>query len=181
MAGSHATGLRNARADLFVGAACVLTPTPATPPAALERVRGFWAALGARLHERDPARHDAEVAWVSHLPHAIAFAYAAGLAGAPPAAFALKGAGFRDFTRIAASDPELWADILTTNAKALAGPLARASAALARLAHAIEAGELDAVQRILSEASEALAAANDDARSGGRAGNPVAQRATHEE
>ncbi len=181
MAGSHATGLRHARADLFAGAACVLTPTAATPPAALARVRAFWSALGARLYERDAAQHDAEVAWVSHLPHAVAFAYAASLAAAPRSAFALQGGGFRDFTRIAASDPDLWADILTTNAKALAAPLASAAAALGKLARAIEAGEIDAVQRFLAEASEALAAANDDARSGGQAGNFVAREATPKE
>jgi cyclohexadieny/prephenate dehydrogenase len=181
MAGSHRTGLRHARADLFEGAACVLTPTAATPPAALARVRGFWAALGARLVERDPAAHDAEVAWVSHLPHAVAFAYAASLAAAPANAFALKGAGFRDFTRIAASDPELWADILATNAKALSGPLAHAAGELARLARAIEAGDVEAVHRFLAAASEALAAANEDARSGGRPGNSVAHEATPEE
>jgi prephenate dehydrogenase len=118
---------------------------------------------------------------VSHLPHAIAFAYAASLETAPGAAFALKGAGFRDFTRIAASDPELWADILATNAKALSGPLAQAAGALARLARAIEAGDALAVQRILSAASEALAAANGDARSGGQAGNFVAREATPKE
>jgi cyclohexadieny/prephenate dehydrogenase len=181
MAGSHHTGLRHARADLFEGAACVLTPTAATPAAALARVRAFWAALGARVFERDPAAHDAEVAWVSHLPHAVAFAYAASLAGAPPPAFELKGGGFRDFTRIAASDPELWADILATNAKALAGPLAAAGAALGALARAIEADDASAVHRFLSAASEALAAANEDARSGGRPGNSVARAATPEE
>jgi cyclohexadieny/prephenate dehydrogenase len=181
MAGSHHTGLRHARKDLFEGAACVLTPTASTPPAALGRVRGFWAALGARIFERDPAQHDAQVAWVSHLPHAVAFAYAASLAGAPAEAFALRGAGFRDFTRIAASDPELWADILATNAKALAGPLAATAQALAALARAIEAEDAAAVHRFLAGASEALAAANGDARSGGRAGNSVAREATPEE
>ncbi len=181
MAGSHHTGLRHARKDLFEGAACVQTPTASTPPAALARVRGFWGALGARLFERDPAQHDAQVAWVSHLPHAVAFAYAASLAAAPAEAFALRGTGFRDFTRIAASDPELWADILATNAKALAGPLAASAQALARLARAIEAEDAAAVHRFLAAASEALAAANGDARSGGRAGNPVARAATPEE
>jgi prephenate dehydrogenase len=181
MAGSHQTGLRHARADLFEGAACVLTPTAATDPAALARVRSFWAALGARVVERDPAAHDAEVAWVSHLPHAVAFAYAASLAAAPRAAFALRGAGFRDFTRIAASDPELWADILGANKKALVGPLAAASRALARLAEALEAGDGESLQRLLAEAGEALAAANQGARSGGRAGNPVAIEATTKE
>lgn len=181
MAGSHRSGLRHARADLFEGAVCVLTPTAATPPAALALLRDFWTALGARVVERDPAQHDAEVAWVSHLPHAVAFAYAASLAGAPPPAFALKGAGFRDFTRIAASDPELWADILATNAKALAGPLAATAAGLADLARAIEAGDVEAVQRFLVRASESLASANEDARSGGQAGNSVARAATPKE
>jgi prephenate dehydrogenase len=181
MAGSHETGLRHARRDLFQGAACVLTPTAATPPAALARVRGFWAALGARIFERDPAQHDAEVAWVSHLPHALAFAYAESLAAAPRGAFALKGTGFRDFTRIATSDPELWADILATNAKALAAPLAASAAALAQLARAIEAGDLEALHRFLAAASEGLATANEAARSGGRAGNFVASAATPKE
>jgi prephenate dehydrogenase len=159
MAGSHQTGLRHARADLFEGAACVLTPTSATPPEALARVRRFWHALGARVALRDAARHDAEVAWVSHLPHAVAFAYAESLAAAPAAAFDLTGGGFRDFTRIAASDPELWADILVTNRKALAGPLAATARSLAGLAAAVEAGDLDAVQRVLAAAREGLARA----------------------
>jgi prephenate dehydrogenase len=181
MAGSHETGLRHARPDLFAGAVCVLTPTAATPGPATAQVRAFWAALGARVVERDPAEHDAEVAWVSHLPHALAFAYGASLAGAPGAAFALAAGGFRDFTRIAGSDPELWADILVANRKALAGPLAAAARSLARLAEALEAGDLDSVHRLLAAAREALARAHVDARSGGRPGNPVARAATPEE
>jgi prephenate dehydrogenase len=159
----------------------VLTPTAATPAPARARVHGFWAALGARVLERDPARHDAEVAWVSHLPHALAFAYAESLAAAPGSAFALAAGGFRDFTRIAGSDPELWADILVTNRKALAGPLAAAARSLAKLAEAIEAGDLESVHRLLAAAREALARAHADARSGGRPGNPVARAATPEE
>jgi len=182
MAGSHETGLRHASQELFAGAVCVLTPTPATPERAKARVRAFWKALGARVVERDPAAHDAEVAWVSHLPHALAFAYAGSLAAAPAAAFALAAGGFRDFTRIAGSDPELWADILVTNRKALAGPLAAASRSLATLAEALEAGDLDAVHRLLAAAREALARAHPlEARSGGRPGNPVARAATPEE
>jgi prephenate dehydrogenase len=181
MAGSHETGLRHADAGLFEGAACVLTPTPATPRDALAKVRGFWEVLGARVFEREPEAHDAEVAWVSHLPHALAFGYAESLGEAPAGAFALTGGGFRDFTRIAASDPELWADILVTNRKALAGPLASASRSLARLAAAIEAGDLDTVQRLLAAARDQLARAQEDARSGGRPGNIVAREATPKE
>jgi cyclohexadieny/prephenate dehydrogenase len=181
MAGSHETGLRHASPDLFEGAVCVLTPTATTEPAALARVRAFWAGLGARVVERDPAAHDAEVAWVSHLPHALAFGYAASLAQAPEASFALAAGGFRDFTRIAGSDPELWADILVSNQKALAGPLAAAARSLARLGEALEASDLESVHRLLAAAREALARAHADARSGGRPGNPVAGKATAKE
>jgi prephenate dehydrogenase len=181
MAGSHETGLRHARADLFEGAVCVVTPTAATEPAALARGRAFWAGLGARVVERDPAAHDAEVAWVSHLPHALAFGYAASLAAAPAAAFPLAAGGFRDFTRIAGSDPELWADILVANQKALAGPLAAAARSLAKLAEALEAGDHESVHRLLAAAREHLARAHAEARSGGRPGNPVARAATSEE
>jgi prephenate dehydrogenase len=167
----------------------VLTPTWATPPEALAKVRSFWHALGTRVALREAAQHDAEVAWVSHLPHAVAFAYAESLAGAPAPAFDLTGGGFRDFTRIAASDPELWADILVTNRKALAGPLAASARSLAGLAAAVEAGDLDAVQRVLAAAREGLARAGAggdpgskaDARSGGQPGNSVDQEAAAKE
>ena len=107
--------------------------------------------------------------------------HAASLAAAPRSAFALQGSGFRDFTRIAASDPELWADILATNAKALAAPLAASAAALAQLTRAIEAGDLETLHRLLVGASAALATANEAARSGGQAGNFVAPAATPKE
>jgi cyclohexadieny/prephenate dehydrogenase len=167
MAGSHHTGLRHARKDLFEGAACVLTPTASTPPAALARVRGFWGALGARLFERDPAQHDAQVAWVSHLPHAVAFAYAASLAAAPAEAFALRGTGFRDFTRIAASDPAMWADILLANRQALAAPLLAAAECAAALARALERGDARAALTLLTAARDQLAAGGTNAPSGG--------------
>ena len=175
MAGGHESGLRHARADLFDGAPCVLTPVPGTPRASVARVAEFWTALGARVLERDPAAHDAEVAWVSHLPHALAFAYAGALAGAPAGASALRGAGFRDFTRIAWSEPELWADILVHNRKALAAPLAAAGERLAALARLVEAGDAEALERFLAAARETLASAADDARSGGA--NPEIQAA----
>jgi len=167
MAGSHRRGLDAARADLLEGAPCVVAPAPGAPPAATARVRAFFEALGARVLERDPQRHDAEVAWISHLPHALAFAYAHALADAPAGAAELRGPGFRDFTRIAWSDPELWAEILCDNRKALAGPLGRAAARLAELARAIEQGDAEAVERFLANARESLARLADDARSGG--------------
>ncbi len=154
MAGSHRSGLEYARADLFEGAPCAVMQTGSL--AARDRVCGFWSALGARLVLRDPAQHDAEVAWMSHVPHLLAFAFGGALRTAPDGAFDVQGSGFRDFTRIAQSDPELWSDILTGNRKAVAAPLHAVQEALAELARAIEANDVDAVERWLAAARAAL-------------------------
>ncbi len=154
MAGSHERGMEHARADLFEGATCVVMET--AEPAARERVAGFWRALGARVVLRDPAVHDAEVAWVSHIPHALAFAFASALEQAPAAAFEVQGAGFRDFTRIAHSDPGLWGDILTGNRKAMAAPLEAVGRALASLSGALEADDAEAAEKIIAAARAAL-------------------------
>jgi prephenate dehydrogenase len=167
MAGSHERGPRAARADLLEGAPCIVTTAPGTPAAAVARVEAFFAALGARVLRRDPGGHDDQVGWVSHLPHALAFAYANALADAPAGAAEVRGSGFRDFTRIAKSDPELWAEILCANRKALAGPLGRTAARLAELARAVEQGDTEAVERFLAAARACHARRVDDARSGG--------------
>jgi prephenate dehydrogenase len=96
---------------------------------------------------------------MSHVPHALAFAFASALAGAPAGAAEVAGPGFRDFTRIAHSDPELWADIFAANSKALAAPLQAARRSLEALASAIEAGDADAVLRQLEAARRALCSA----------------------
>jgi cyclohexadieny/prephenate dehydrogenase len=158
MAGSHRRGMAHAQADLFEGAACVVTPLPDSDPAAVERVTHFWRALGARVVIRDPEAHDVEVAWVSHLPHALAFAFARALAAAPEQAGEVVGAGFRDFTRIAHSDPELWGEILVSNRKAIGGPLQEVANRLAELARALDAGDGEAVERFVTSARAALAA-----------------------
>ncbi len=175
MAGSHHTGYRHARADLCEGAACVVTPALPANPAAEERVGWFWRALGARVVRRSAARHDEEVAWVSHAPHAIAFAFAASLAEAPAGARELAGPGFRDFTRIAASDPALWADLLAANRRALAAPLLATAERFTALARAIEAGDAGALERLLAAARSQLATEEISARSGGA--NPEIQAA----
>jgi prephenate dehydrogenase len=154
MAGSHRNGLENARADLFEGAPCVVMQTGSL--AARDRVCSFWSALGARVVLRDPAQHDAEVAWMSHVPHVLAFAFGGALRAAPDGAFDVQGSGFRDFTRIAQSDPELWSEILTGNRKAVAAPLHAMQEALGELARAIESNDVDAVERWLVAARAAL-------------------------
>lgn len=156
MAGSHLRGLEHARADLLEGAACVVTPTPESDPEAVERTASFWAALGARVVRRDPAAHDREVAWMSHVPHALAFAFARALEAAPGGCAEVAGSGFRDFVRIARSDPELWSEILVANRKALAGPLQHGAERLAELARVLETGDAEALARWLAEARAAL-------------------------
>jgi prephenate dehydrogenase len=165
MAGSHERGMDAATPDLFDGAVCIVCAKPADADA--ERLAAFWSALGARVVRREPERHDAEVAWMSHVPHAIAFAFASALAAAPAGAAEVAGPGFRDFTRIAQSDPELWADIFAANSKALAAPLQAARRSLDALAAAIEAGDADAVLRQLDAARRALCSAPPVAEVGG--------------
>lgn len=152
MAGSHLRGPDHARADLFEGATCVVTPREGQDPVAVERVETFWTALGARVTRRTPTVHDEEVAWVSHLPHLLAFAFAESLHSAPAGAGELAGGGFRDFTRIAQSDAELWGEILSLNSKALSGPLNHFSESLAKLARVLEEGDAESLERMLGQA-----------------------------
>jgi prephenate dehydrogenase len=155
MAGSHERGMDHAREDLFEGATCVVARSTQDTDA-VERVCGFWRGLGAVVVERDATVHDLEVAWVSHVPHVLAFAFARALTGAPDGAREVAAASFRDFTRIARSDAELWGDILSANAKELAAPLQATAAALTELTRAIEAGEVETLERLIVSGREAL-------------------------
>ena len=157
MAGSHLRGPDHARADLFEGATCVVTPRPGQDERPVERIAAFWEALGARVERRTAETHDEDVAWVSHLPHLVAFAFADALKEAPDQVGTLAGGGFRDFTRIAQSDAEMWGEILRLNGKALSGPLEHFSASLAKLARALEEGDAASLERTLTEARERLA------------------------
>lgn len=115
MAGSEMSGIEAARADLFAGAVCVVTPSGSTPAAALVRVCEFWGLAGCRLRTLDPAEHDRVVARVSHLPHVAAAALVCGAldGGRDDARFA--GRGWLDSTRVASGDPALWVEILMEN------------------------------------------------------------------
>lgn len=157
MAGSHLRGPDHARADLFEGATCVVVPRAEQNEVAVRRVEDFWRDLGAQVARRSSSVHDEEVAWVSHLPHLLAFAFAQALDEAPAGAGELAGSGFRDFTRIAQSDAELWGEILTLNGKALAGPIVHFSKALAELSDALEKEDGESLERLLSQARSRLA------------------------
>jgi prephenate dehydrogenase len=152
MAGSHATGMEHASARLFENAACLLTPVDSTPPAHLERLRGFWAALGCRVMEMTPAAHDHCVARVSHLPHAMAVLTTLAALQADPAVLACSAGGFRDTTRVAAGDPAMWAGILTGNRAEVRAALQDAAASLHHLLEILDSTDEEALRRFLAQA-----------------------------
>jgi prephenate dehydrogenase len=155
MAGSEQSGYAAARADLFQGATVVVTPTETTEPRALKAVVAFWEAVGAgRVLTLDADTHDRLVGAVSHLPHLVACALVAAVEGWQPAAFDLAARGFRDTTRVAAGDPELWRDIFLANREAVIGGARAFSRALDELAALIERGEAAALQAALARIRE---------------------------
>lgn len=121
IAGAEKSGVAAAKADLYLGKRVVLTPLPENAPAAVEAVRNVWEICGAKVSELAPQDHDRVFAAVSHLPHLLAFALVHDLAARVNAdqLFGFAAGGFRDFTRIASSHPEMWRDICIANRKAL--------------------------------------------------------------
>jgi len=115
MAGSEKTGWENGKADLFEGRTCFVTPTAATPEEAAAKVVRFWRDLGAEVVTVDPDKHDEIVAHISHLPQVVASSLCAFLSTCDHSWRNFAGAGLRDTTRIAASDPKLWRTILEEN------------------------------------------------------------------
>lgn len=139
MAGRERSGAVAARADLFAGQPWVVCPHPASSPAAVADVRAVAAAVGGIVSELAAQDHDDAVALVSHVPQLLASLAAARLESAAPAALALSGQGLRDVTRIAASDPELWTQILGANAAAVSEVLEGVRDDLARALDALSA------------------------------------------
>jgi cyclohexadieny/prephenate dehydrogenase len=125
MAGGEKTGWQHARADLFVGRPCFVTPLPDTPEVPVVRVSRFWHGLGAEVVTLSPDEHDEIVAHVSHLPQVLATTLAGFLAGKPGRWRHLAGNGLRDTTRIAASDPDMWMEILRQNREEILRALGR--------------------------------------------------------
>ena len=150
MAGSEKSGWQVARADLFRGATVIVTPTDATEPRAIKGVTALWEALGARVSALDPETHDRTVAAISHLPHVAAWALVDAVARFEPGALAFAARGFRDTTRIAASDPPMWRDILLANADAVRASLVAFRAALDDLDRLIATGDAAGIEALLA-------------------------------
>ena len=148
LAGSEKQGADHARPDLFEGRVVVITPTGDADLAAAGRIERFWQALGATVVRMTPTDHDAALATTSHLPHAAA----AGLAGVTPLDWlTLTAGGFRDTTRVAAGDPDLWAAIFEANRDAVLESLDGFASRMDEFRRALAAGDRAAVARWLAE------------------------------
>lgn len=152
MAGSEKAGIDTARADLFVNAACLLTSTDKTWPDHLARLSRFWELLGCRVLLFSPDEHDRKVARISHLPHLMASVTALAALKDDREAIRCVANGFRDTTRVAAGDPDLWTGIVMDNRTALLGSMRQASETLRELLEIIEKADEEALRQFLAEA-----------------------------
>ncbi|QPF73673.1 prephenate dehydrogenase/arogenate dehydrogenase family protein [Roseateles sp. DAIF2] len=157
IAGKESAGVQHADATLYQGRQVILTPLPQTDAALVQKATDVWSALGAQVLKMTPENHDAAFAAVSHLPHLLAFAFFQAVASQPAGRdfLSLAGPGFRDFTRIAASDAAVWRDILMANKTEvlLQSRLFRqALDALEAMMQGGDAAQLEARIRLIAEA-----------------------------
>ncbi len=157
IAGAEKSGVKAARGDLFRERNVVLTPLPETDAAAIDLIARLWQDCGAKVSQMQPADHDMLFAAVSHLPHMLAFAlvdYIAGQANAEQL-FGFAASGFRDFTRIAGSSPEMWRDICLANRDALLQQMGDYEKELAQIKALIAAGDGVGLQALFGRARDA--------------------------
>ncbi|MFK7913160.1 MAG: prephenate dehydrogenase [Pseudomonadales bacterium] len=151
IAGSERSGPEAAQAKLFTDHLVITTPTANSAAADVAQVSQWWSAVGASVQAMDPHAHDSLFARTSHLPHLVAFAYMQLIA---PEQLAYAAGGFRDFSRIAASDPDMWAPILRMNQAALKTELAGMQQALSELGEALEAPDDSALRALIVRAQQ---------------------------
>jgi len=157
IAGKEKHGVSEASDTLFRGATCILTPTERTDARALEAVRSIWQAAGANVVTMHADAHDHIFAAVSHLPHAAAYAMVSTVADFSAGGdnyITFSGAGFRDFTRIAASSPEMWRDICMLNGANMIEMIDRYQLSLNRIKNAIKQNDGPKLEKLFQRASE---------------------------
>ena len=157
--GKEVSGVENADADLYSGRQVILTPIERTLTVHLQKAINVWSALGCRVVQMSPESHDAAFAAVSHLPHLISFALMNAISGQPHGKdyLSLAGPGFRDFTRIAASDPQVWRDIMVSNREELLAQCKIFQHNLQAFEHMISSGNADALEGLIEQASQTRA------------------------
>ena len=155
IAGTEHQGASAAFSTLFKGRLCILTPTVKTDSEALEKVRSMWERVGSRVISMDASRHDSVLSAVSHLPHMIAYTLVNTVAGSDGEELDILGfsaGGFKDFTRIASSSPEMWADICSANSAPIVEMINSFLKRLERLKHLIKADDRAAVLKEFEKA-----------------------------
>ena len=159
IAGKELSGVEHADGDLYKGRQVILTPTEQTFKSQLQKAEDVWKALGCHVLQMSPKAHDAAYAAVSHLPHLLAFAFISAIQGQDEGKdyLSLAGPGFRDFSRIAASDPQMWRDILIANREELLAQSKIFQQALRSFEQLISSGNGDALQMLIRQASETRA------------------------
>jgi prephenate dehydrogenase len=159
IAGKERAGVDHAEASLYRGRQVILTPLPETAAEQVDKARHVWTALGSQVRLMSPEAHDAAYATVSHLPHLLAFAAMNAIEGQAQARefLELAGPGFRDFTRIAASDPSIWRDILIANQAEVLRQSEHFRAALDALETTMRSGNAEALRSLIQRASDARA------------------------
>ena len=157
VAGAEKSGAAAASAELFKARRVVLTPLQENPADSVAKIQSLWEACGARVTRLDPDEHDAVLAAVSHLPHLLSYALVHDIAGRSNAGqlFSYAAGGFRDFTRIASSHPEMWRDICIANRDALLAEVTRYSAQLGLVERLLKAGDAKALEKLFTEARDA--------------------------
>lgn len=157
--GKEVSGVDHADADLYHGKQVIVTPTERTDPEKVQRASHLWEALGSHVQQMTPEAHDAAFAAVSHLPHLIAFALMQAITSQPQGKefLSLAGPGFRDFTRIAASDAKMWRDILLANKQELLEQCSAFRRSLQAMELMIETGNGDGLEEVIDKASQTRA------------------------
>ena len=157
--GKEVSGIQHADAALYSGRQVIITPLPQTNADLVQKATDVWSAIGAQVLRMTPENHDAAFAAVSHLPHLLAFAYFSAVVNQPAGRdfLSLAGPGFRDFTRIAASNPETWRDILVANREEVLKQSQRFRQALDALEHVMREGNADALEGLIRGPAEGRA------------------------
>ncbi len=158
--GKEVSGIQHADGALYAGRQVIITPLAQTSSELVQKATDVWSAIGSQVLKMTPENHDAAFAAVSHLPHLLAFAYFSAVVNQPAGRdfLSLAGPGFRDFTRIAASSPETWRDILVANREEVLKQSARFRQALDALEHVVREGNADALEGLIRAPSEGRAA-----------------------
>jgi prephenate dehydrogenase len=155
IAGTENSGVRAGDPDLFRGRRFIITPTSKTDPKAIKKVASLWETAGSDVYEMDAQAHDRIFGFVSHLPHIVAYSLVDTVLSAPDSETLLDfaGGGLGDFTRVAASSPEMWSDIFTANRVNALKAVRKFRKSLQKLETAIESGDSEPLKKLLSRSS----------------------------